>query len=150
MSSSEQLPGSAPRKQQALGLFAGLPSGYDRMGALLSFGQDPRWRAALVNAISACVERRDTAKGSKQAPDPFTRDRSSSVANVSDERGNRPTVQVAAVNDRSLIGQPGFAVFEKDVRYPFWLAAALMLGVTGLTWRQKESPSAPDAVPEQA
>lgn len=41
-------------------------------------------------------------------------------------------------------------VFEKDVRYPFWLAAALMLGVTGLTWRQKESPSAPDAVPEQA
>jgi MFS family permease len=41
-------------------------------------------------------------------------------------------------------------VFEKDVRYPFWLAAALMLGVTGLTWRQKESPAAPDAVPEQA
>jgi len=41
-------------------------------------------------------------------------------------------------------------VFEKDVRYPFWIAAALMLGVTGLTWRQKESPVAPDAVPEQA
>ncbi len=41
-------------------------------------------------------------------------------------------------------------VFEKDVRYPFWIAAALMLGVTGLTWRQKESPTAPDAVPERA
>jgi len=39
------------RKQQALALFAGLPSGYERMGALLSFGQDPRWRAALVDAI---------------------------------------------------------------------------------------------------
>jgi MFS family permease len=38
--------------------------------------------------------------------------------------------------------------YEKDVRYPFWLAAALMLGVSGLTWRQKEtiratSPPAP-------
>jgi len=51
LSSSEQLPGLAPRKQQALGLFAGLPSGYDQMGALLSFGQDPRWRAALIDAI---------------------------------------------------------------------------------------------------
>jgi MFS family permease len=41
-------------------------------------------------------------------------------------------------------------VFEKDIRYPFWLAAALMLGVSGLTWRQKESTSAPVAVPEKA
>jgi demethylmenaquinone methyltransferase/2-methoxy-6-polyprenyl-1,4-benzoquinol methylase len=32
-------------------LFAGLPGKYDRMGALLSFGQDPRWRRALVGAI---------------------------------------------------------------------------------------------------
>jgi len=43
-------PASA-RKRHALELFAGLPSRYDRMGALLSFGQDPRWRAALVAAI---------------------------------------------------------------------------------------------------
>jgi demethylmenaquinone methyltransferase/2-methoxy-6-polyprenyl-1,4-benzoquinol methylase len=41
----------SPRKQHALELFAGLPSAYDRMGALLSFGQDPRWRRALVKAI---------------------------------------------------------------------------------------------------
>jgi demethylmenaquinone methyltransferase/2-methoxy-6-polyprenyl-1,4-benzoquinol methylase len=39
------------RKQHALDLFAGLPGRYDRMGAVLSFGQDPRWRAALVSAI---------------------------------------------------------------------------------------------------
>jgi demethylmenaquinone methyltransferase / 2-methoxy-6-polyprenyl-1,4-benzoquinol methylase len=39
------------RKQHALELFAGLPRAYDRMGALLSFGQDPRWRRALVDAI---------------------------------------------------------------------------------------------------
>jgi demethylmenaquinone methyltransferase/2-methoxy-6-polyprenyl-1,4-benzoquinol methylase len=39
------------RKRHALGLFQGLPRHYDRMGALLSFGQDPRWRRALVRAI---------------------------------------------------------------------------------------------------
>jgi demethylmenaquinone methyltransferase / 2-methoxy-6-polyprenyl-1,4-benzoquinol methylase len=39
------------RKRHALALFAGLPRAYDRMGAALSFGQDPRWRRALVNAI---------------------------------------------------------------------------------------------------
>lgn len=39
------------RKRHALELFAGLPSRYDRMGALLSFGQDPRWRRALVEWI---------------------------------------------------------------------------------------------------
>jgi demethylmenaquinone methyltransferase/2-methoxy-6-polyprenyl-1,4-benzoquinol methylase len=39
------------RKRHAVGLFAGLPGQYDRMGAVLSFGQDPRWRRALVGAI---------------------------------------------------------------------------------------------------
>jgi len=42
---------SSPRKRHALELFAGLPQKYDRMGAVLSFGQDPRWRRALVDAI---------------------------------------------------------------------------------------------------
>jgi demethylmenaquinone methyltransferase / 2-methoxy-6-polyprenyl-1,4-benzoquinol methylase len=41
----------SPRKQHALELFAGLPAAYDRMGAALSFGQDPRWRRALIDAI---------------------------------------------------------------------------------------------------
>ena len=39
------------RKRRALALFAGLPREYDRMGAILSFGQDPRWRRALVATI---------------------------------------------------------------------------------------------------
>jgi demethylmenaquinone methyltransferase / 2-methoxy-6-polyprenyl-1,4-benzoquinol methylase len=42
---------ASPRKRHALELFAGLPAHYDRMGAVLSFGQDPRWRGALVGAI---------------------------------------------------------------------------------------------------
>jgi demethylmenaquinone methyltransferase/2-methoxy-6-polyprenyl-1,4-benzoquinol methylase len=41
----------SPRKRHALGLFEGLPTRYDRVGAVMSFGQDPRWRRALVGAI---------------------------------------------------------------------------------------------------
>ncbi len=43
--------GLSPRKRRALALFDGLPRDYDRMGAALSFGQDPRWRRALVRMI---------------------------------------------------------------------------------------------------
>ncbi len=32
-------------------LFAPLPSRYDRLATLLSFGQDPRWRAAMVERV---------------------------------------------------------------------------------------------------
>src|ERR1700759_1682750 len=39
------------RKRHALRLFRGLPARYDRVGAAMSFGQDPRWRRALVDAI---------------------------------------------------------------------------------------------------
>jgi demethylmenaquinone methyltransferase/2-methoxy-6-polyprenyl-1,4-benzoquinol methylase len=41
----------SPRKQHAIHLFEGLPQAYDRMGAVLSFGQDPRWRRAMIDAI---------------------------------------------------------------------------------------------------
>jgi demethylmenaquinone methyltransferase / 2-methoxy-6-polyprenyl-1,4-benzoquinol methylase len=53
------------RKRHALELFAGLPARYDEMGALLSFGQDPRWRRALVEAIAPSPEQRilDVATG---------------------------------------------------------------------------------------
>jgi demethylmenaquinone methyltransferase / 2-methoxy-6-polyprenyl-1,4-benzoquinol methylase len=42
---------SSSRKRHALELFSGLPRHYDRMGAVLSFGQDPRWRRAMVSAV---------------------------------------------------------------------------------------------------
>jgi demethylmenaquinone methyltransferase/2-methoxy-6-polyprenyl-1,4-benzoquinol methylase len=41
------------RKREALDLFAPLPRHYDRVAAILSFGQDPRWRRAMVEAIQA-------------------------------------------------------------------------------------------------
>jgi demethylmenaquinone methyltransferase/2-methoxy-6-polyprenyl-1,4-benzoquinol methylase len=40
------------RKRQALELFRGLPRRYDLLSAALSFGQDPRWRRALVSAVA--------------------------------------------------------------------------------------------------
>lgn len=47
-----------PRKRHALTLFAGLPGRYDRAGALLSVGQDARWRAAMVGAVDPRPEQR--------------------------------------------------------------------------------------------
>ena len=55
----------SPRKRHALELFAGLPDRYDQVGALMSFGQDPRWRRALVDAVDPRPGRRvlDVATG---------------------------------------------------------------------------------------
>ena len=40
-------------KRETLDLFAPLPRHYDRVAAVLSFGQDPRWRRAMVEAVRA-------------------------------------------------------------------------------------------------
>ncbi|HSD25533.1 MAG TPA: class I SAM-dependent methyltransferase [Solirubrobacterales bacterium] len=52
-------------KQDTLELFSGLPRRYDLAGALLSFGQDPRWRSTIVREIAAVPEDRilDVATG---------------------------------------------------------------------------------------
>jgi demethylmenaquinone methyltransferase/2-methoxy-6-polyprenyl-1,4-benzoquinol methylase len=46
-------PPPSPRKDHALDLFEALPRHYDFVGALMSFGQDPRWRRALVAHVAA-------------------------------------------------------------------------------------------------
>jgi demethylmenaquinone methyltransferase / 2-methoxy-6-polyprenyl-1,4-benzoquinol methylase len=48
---SSPSPGSL--KRETLELFAPLPRHYDRVAAVLSFGQDPRWRRAMVEAVRA-------------------------------------------------------------------------------------------------
>src|SRR5213592_3314189 len=45
--------GGSTRKHHARELFAGLPRHYDRVGAVLSIGQDPRWRRTMVAAVDA-------------------------------------------------------------------------------------------------
>lgn len=45
------------RTTHARRLFAGLPATYERVASVLSFGQDPRWRAFLVSRIPADAAR---------------------------------------------------------------------------------------------
>jgi demethylmenaquinone methyltransferase/2-methoxy-6-polyprenyl-1,4-benzoquinol methylase len=42
-----------PPSAEAPRIFTGIARSYDRAGALFSFGQDPRWRRALVAAVDA-------------------------------------------------------------------------------------------------
>jgi demethylmenaquinone methyltransferase/2-methoxy-6-polyprenyl-1,4-benzoquinol methylase len=44
---------ASERKRGALTLFAGLERRYDLLSAALSFGQDPRWRRAMIASIDA-------------------------------------------------------------------------------------------------
>ena len=45
------MPAESTRARHAQELFAPLGPRYDRMGALLSFGQDPRWRRFMVDRL---------------------------------------------------------------------------------------------------
>lgn len=65
MGTSRAIPVGTARKEHALRLFADLPRHYDRVAAVLSFGQDPRWRGAMVDAIGARTDDRvlDVATG---------------------------------------------------------------------------------------
>jgi demethylmenaquinone methyltransferase / 2-methoxy-6-polyprenyl-1,4-benzoquinol methylase len=44
--------GRTAAKREAVELFRGLPRHYDALSSALSFGQDPRWRRALVAAVA--------------------------------------------------------------------------------------------------
>jgi demethylmenaquinone methyltransferase/2-methoxy-6-polyprenyl-1,4-benzoquinol methylase len=66
MSEIEQpSPTPSALKREALELFAPLPRRYDRVAAVLSFGQDPRWRLAMVDTVRAASSERvlDVATG---------------------------------------------------------------------------------------
>jgi demethylmenaquinone methyltransferase / 2-methoxy-6-polyprenyl-1,4-benzoquinol methylase len=58
-------PSQTAVKRRALELFRGLPRHYDVLSAALSFGQDPRWRRALVSAVAPAPGERvlDVATG---------------------------------------------------------------------------------------
>jgi demethylmenaquinone methyltransferase / 2-methoxy-6-polyprenyl-1,4-benzoquinol methylase len=59
------MPANRLTREETLQLFAGLPRRYDLAGAALSFGQDPRWRRAMVGKVEATPEDRvlDVATG---------------------------------------------------------------------------------------
>ena len=53
----------SPRTRHARRLFAGIGGSYDRMGAILSFGEDPRWRRFLVSRLEPGGSTLDVATG---------------------------------------------------------------------------------------
>ena len=63
------------RKERAIELFAGLPRRYDAAGAILSFGQDPRWRKAMVARVGAGPQDRvlDVATGTGMVAEALVR-----------------------------------------------------------------------------
>src|SRR5258708_167479 len=69
------------RKQHAVELFAGLPRHYDLIASLFSFGQDPRWRRAMVGVLRASVEHRvlDVATGTGMVAEALVRSSGCSV-----------------------------------------------------------------------
>src|SRR4051812_26003716 len=59
------MPANRLTREETLRLFAGLPRRYDAAGAVLSFGQDPRWRREMVGRVDAAPADRvlDVATG---------------------------------------------------------------------------------------
>jgi demethylmenaquinone methyltransferase / 2-methoxy-6-polyprenyl-1,4-benzoquinol methylase len=77
-----------PSKEETLRLFAGLPRRYDLAGALLSFGQDPRWRRAMVGMVQARPGDRilDVATGTGMVAEALVRRYGCSVVGLDQSR----------------------------------------------------------------
>jgi demethylmenaquinone methyltransferase / 2-methoxy-6-polyprenyl-1,4-benzoquinol methylase len=75
-------------KEETLQLFAGLPRRYDLAGALLSFGQDPRWRREMVRKVGARADQRvlDVATGTGMVATALARRYGCSVVGLDQSR----------------------------------------------------------------
>jgi demethylmenaquinone methyltransferase/2-methoxy-6-polyprenyl-1,4-benzoquinol methylase len=95
---------ASPRKEHALRLFEGLPSRYDLAGALLSFGQDPRWRRAMVRSVEARSDQRvlDVATGTGMVAAALVRRYGCSVVGLDQSREMLAGAQAKLDADRRL------------------------------------------------
>lgn len=98
-------PQLSSRKRHARQLFAGLPRQYDRMGAVLSFGQDPRWRRAMVASVQAAQGERvlDVATGTGMVAEALVRRYGCTVVAL-----DQSPEMLAAARDR-VAGHPRLA-----------------------------------------
>jgi demethylmenaquinone methyltransferase / 2-methoxy-6-polyprenyl-1,4-benzoquinol methylase len=100
-------------------VFAGLPARYDRLAYLLSFGQDRRWRGAVVDRVAAGSPRRvlDVATGPAGVALAVARRTGAQVAGVD---LNEPMLRAGAANVRRAGrgGQLALALAHAD-RLPF-------------------------------
>ena len=90
------------RKRGALSLFSGLGRRYDLLSAALSFGQDPRWRGAMVAAVRATPDDRvlDVATGTGLVARRLVRRYGCSVVGLDQSR------EMLAEADRALSRRP--------------------------------------------
>jgi demethylmenaquinone methyltransferase/2-methoxy-6-polyprenyl-1,4-benzoquinol methylase len=92
------------RKEHALELFEGLPRRYDLAGALLSFGQDPRWRRAMVARVEASPGDRilDVATGTGMVAVALVRHYGCSVVGLDQSTQMLSGAQAKLVDDPDL------------------------------------------------
>jgi demethylmenaquinone methyltransferase/2-methoxy-6-polyprenyl-1,4-benzoquinol methylase len=111
---------ASPRKQHALELFAGLPRHYDAAGAVLSFGQDPRWRRALVGVVGADPDHRvlDVATGTGMVARALVRASGCRVVGVDQSRQMLARAREVTAGDPSLAGRIEFMEAYAE-RLPF-------------------------------
>ena len=119
---SPGLPGVAasPRKRHALGLFAGLPAQYDRIGAVMSFGQDPRWRRALVAAMQPSRGQRllDVATGTGMVAFALARRGDCEVVGIDQSEQMLDAARERLARTPALTGRVRFLTGEAE-RLPF-------------------------------
>ena len=108
------------RKSHALELFAGLPSRYDRVGALMSFGQDPRWRRALVAGINPGPDQHvlDVAAGTGLVTAELVRQGAGRVTALDQSEDMLAGAQARATRDPALAQRVTFVQGEAE-RLPF-------------------------------
>ncbi len=111
---------TSSRKRHTLALFAGLPGRYDRMGAVLSFGQDPRWRRALVAAIDARPDQRvlDVATGTGLVAFELARHSGCEVVGLDQSEQMLTGARARLAGSPSLAGRVRFVHGEAE-RLPF-------------------------------
>jgi demethylmenaquinone methyltransferase/2-methoxy-6-polyprenyl-1,4-benzoquinol methylase len=111
---------SSPRKTHALQLFAGLPGRYDRMGAVMSFGQDPRWRRALVAGINPGPDQHvlDVAAGTGLVTAELVRQGAGRVTALDQSEDMLAGAQARATSDPALAQRVAFVQGEAE-RLPF-------------------------------
>jgi demethylmenaquinone methyltransferase/2-methoxy-6-polyprenyl-1,4-benzoquinol methylase len=108
------------RKRHALELFAGLPRHYDRVGAALSFGQDPRWRRAMVAAVRAGPQDRvlDVATGTGMVAEALVRRYGCSVVGLDQSEAMLAQARARVQGDPRLASHISLMAGEAE-RLPF-------------------------------
>ncbi|HMJ32560.1 MAG TPA: ubiquinone/menaquinone biosynthesis methyltransferase [Baekduia sp.] len=108
------------RKRHALELFAGLPRHYDRVGAVLSFGQDPRWRQTMVAAVDAGSDERvlDVATGTGLVAQELVRRYGCSVVGLDQSAAMLEVARARVAADPALAQRVSLTVGEAE-RLPF-------------------------------